>query len=215
MKTPNFNPAAFFGRSASSKLRAVRFPRRANSLVECLATLAIFGIGIGGLMTFNTNQLRCVRSTHEVTAASLCLQERVEQMRIANWRQLTDPVFIRDSFFAGRPACSAPISSLREELKITAYPDGTVCPPLTVCRLASGQAQILSQGTGLALEGAAKVVLDMSWTGQDGRNRKLQSVAVLSRVGVNRSALSASGPPAPLAPGNGKKTVVNPTGNNP
>ncbi len=193
MKTPNFIPDESVGRNAFPRVKARRSSRRATTLIECLATLAIFGVGIGGLMTFNTNQLRCVRSTHEVTAGSLCIQERVEQMRIANWRQMTDPAYVRDTFFAARPASASPISTIQEQLKVTAYPDAAVCPPLTVCRFADGQAQVISQGAGLALQSSAKAVLNITWTGQDGRNRTLESVAILSNGGINRLTLPAFG----------------------
>ncbi len=193
MKTPNSKAESSLGKGAFAKLSGLSRSERATTLVECLATLAVFGIGIGSLMAFNTNQLRCVRSTHEITAGSLSMQERVEQMRIANWRQLTDAAYIKGTFFATRPACADPISSLREELSVTAYPNAAACPPLKVSRLANGQVNVVSYSDDLDLQRSAKAVLDISWIGQDGRNRKLQSVAVLSNGGINRLTLPAFG----------------------
>ncbi len=193
MKTPKSDSVPSLGKAVFARLGGLSRSERATTLVECLATLAVFGIGIGSLMAFNTNQLRCVRSTHEVTAGSLSMQERVEQMRIANWRQLTDANYIRDTFFAARPGCADPISSLQEELSVTSYPDATAVPPLKVRRLANGQVEVVSHSDDLDLQRSAKAVLDISWTGQDGRNRKLQSVAVLSNGGINRLTLPAFG----------------------
>ena len=59
---------------------------RGTTLVECIMATAVLGLGLAGVRAFNSQQLRTVRSTHEVSAAKLSMLERVEQMRIGSWK---------------------------------------------------------------------------------------------------------------------------------
>ncbi len=167
--------------------------RRATTLVESLISVAVVGFGFAGFISMNSQQLRTVRSTHEVISSNLCLQERIEQMRIATWKQLTDAQYVKTTFFAAGPLSAAPISNLTEQLKVTAYPDEKACNPLIVNRSGNGAVVMLGNGDGLFSQRTAKVLLEVSWTSQDGRVRKRQSVAIVSNGGVNRMTLPAFG----------------------
>lgn len=168
--------------------------RRGTTLVESLIAVAVVGIGFAAFISFNSHQLRTVRSTHEVISSNLSLQERIEQMRIATWRQLTDPQYVKTTYFAAGPLSAAPINNLSEQLKITAYPDETACTPLIAKRDGdSGTVVLLGSGDGLYSQRTAKVLLQVSWTSLGGRQRVRQSVAIVSNGGVNRMTLPAFG----------------------
>ena len=163
-----------------------------STLVESLISLAVVGFGFAGFITFNSHQLRTVRSSHEVTSSNLCLQERVEQMRIATWKQLTDGQYLKNTFFASKPLSSAPISDLVEKLTITSYPDESLATPLIVQRSADGSVVLLGSGSGLSSQRTAKVLMQIQWT-LKGVPRTRQSVAIVSNGGVNRMTLPAFG----------------------
>ena len=168
--------------------------RRGTTLVESLISVAVVGMGFAGFISFNSHQLRTVRSTHEIISSNLCLQERIEQMRIATWKQLSDGQYVKTTYFSSGPLSAAPINNLTERLVVTAYPDETACTPLIVKRDgANGAVVLLSSGEGLSTQRTAKVLLEVSWTTFAGRQRTRQSVAIVSNGGINRMTLPAFG----------------------
>ena len=194
--------------------------RRGATLVESMISVAVIGIGFAGFISFNSHQFRTVRSTHEVISSNLCLQERIEQMRVATWRQLTDGQYVKTTFFAAGPLSAAPISNLTEQLKVTSYPDETACTPLIVNRDGTnGDVVMLSNGEGLASQRTAKVLLEVSWVNLNGQRRTRQSVAIVSNGGVNRMTLPAFGAvasgttPSSTSSGTTTPTTTTTTGN--
>src|SRR5437867_1291604 len=90
----------------------------AFSLMECMIATAVSLIGLGSLMTLNSHQFRVLQSSHETNAGTLCLQERVEALRIATWRQLTDPTYLT-TLLASRPKSAEPLGGLEEQITVS------------------------------------------------------------------------------------------------
>ena len=79
------------------------------TLVETLFALAVAGIALAGVAAFNLHQLRLVKSVRDTNAASLCLQDRVEQLRVeSDWRRITSASYMTGSLFAAAPASAPP-----------------------------------------------------------------------------------------------------------
>src|SRR2546430_898518 len=96
---------------AANKKRIAAF-----SLLECMVATAVSLIGLGSLMTLNSHQFRVLQSSHETNAGTLCLQERVEALRIATWRQLTDPNYLTTTLLAAPPKSAEPLAALAEQI---------------------------------------------------------------------------------------------------
>ena len=162
--------------------------------MECVISLAVLGIGLGGVMLVNTQQLRLVRATHEVGSADFSQQERIEQMRIATWKQITDASYIRTTFFAARPASADPIGAITEELTVSGT---TATNPawteLKVRRNGDGTVQTLSQGSNLSGQSGVTATLKLTWSGTDGKVRTMQTSAAFSNGGVTKLNLPAFG----------------------
>lgn len=132
-----------------------------TTLVECVVAIAVLGLSVGAVMLVNSQQLRLVRATREVGSGDFSLQERVEQMRIATWRQITDATYLRDTFFAARPASADPIGAITEEITVV----GTIASNPTWTEL---KVRRNSNGSGQSQENA--VVLrskaEKRWSGR-------------------------------------------------
>ena len=176
-------------------LRALRSRRRAGTtMLECVISMGVLGFGLGGVMMVNSQQLRVVRATHEVGSADFSQQERIEQMRIATWKQITDASYIRSTFFAARPASSDPIGAITEELTVTGT---TVTDPpwteLKVRRNGDGTIQTLGPGYNLSAQAEVTATLKVNWAGADGKDRTMQTSAAFSNGGVTKLNLPAFG----------------------
>ena len=104
----------------------------AFTLIESGVALAVSGIAIAGIMMLNSASLRLVQSNRMSNAASLVIQERVEQLRLTHWRHITDPTYITNTYFSSVPDSSEPLGDITETLTLSAYPNETVTEELQV-----------------------------------------------------------------------------------
>lgn len=165
------------------------------TLAETIFTAAIALAGIGAALALNTAHLRLVKSSRDSNAATLSLQERVEQMRLANWRKMTDATYLQDVLLKTQPASAAPLEGVSERVTISAYPDPLVAQRLIVERDASGQRRTISAGSGLLGQRLAQVELRVVWNGNDGRQRVRATTTVISNGGISRMNLPGIGTP--------------------
>src|SRR5436190_13278204 len=96
------------------------------TLPEAVIAVAVSALGMAGVMSMNSTHLRLVKSLRQSNAASVCLQERVEQLRTtgSDWRNLTNPTFVSGSKLMGQKLSSAaPLDHVEERFTASAYPD--------------------------------------------------------------------------------------------
>src|SRR5215210_7467365 len=90
----------------------------AFTLSETLVGASVAVIGMAAVGLLNSAHLRYVQSARQSNAATLALQERVEQMRLADWRKITDPVYLKDTLYATAPRSSEPLTRFTEEVQV-------------------------------------------------------------------------------------------------
>jgi hypothetical protein len=183
----------------------------AFTLVEVLVAAAVTAIGFLAVTILNTANLRFVKSARQSNAATLCLQERAEQFRLADWRKITDPVYLRDSLLATPTRSSAPLSGISEKITVAAFPDDTVAQKLIVQRNTDGSRVVLVSGGGLATQQLAKVDLQVSWIGSDGRLRSRATTTLMANGGISRMNLPGFGAAAGAPPPPASTPVPTPT----
>lgn len=163
------------------------------SLVEVMIGSMVAMIGIGAVMFLNSASLRYVRSARQSNAATLFLQERIEQVRIADWRRITSADYLKNTLFATLPKSAGALAGSSEQVSVVAYPSETAAEKLLVVRQSNGQRSTVSGGSGLTLQRLAKVDLQVSWKGEDGRNRVRTTTALIANGGISRMNLPAFG----------------------
>jgi type II secretory pathway pseudopilin PulG len=198
--------------SALKKFRQPQKSRFANTeaftLMEVLVSLGVMLIALTGIATLNSSALALTRSAKQATAASLTLQERVEQLRTANWQQVTDAEYLRNTVLSITPRNTAGISPATETITISAYPNPATIEPVKLQKTAHA-VRILTTGSKIANESLATLAVQLQWPGKDGRINTRESVTILSRAGISRLNLSypqptdtTSVPPETSTPGN-------------
>jgi len=196
-------------------IHSPRSSQAAFTLVETLVATSVALIGLAAALLLNTAHLRLVKSARQSNAATLCLQERVEQMRLGDWRKITDAGYLSNTLLAAPPRSAAPLDSISERVTITAYPDASAAQQLIVERETDGQRETLLSGTGLESQRLAQVEFRVSWSGSDGRRRLRATTTMISNGGISRMNLPGFGtaggaPPSPsstpVASGTGSTT---------
>jgi Tfp pilus assembly protein PilV len=163
------------------------------SIVEVMIAMGIGSLALGSTMLINSQQLRIVKSTRDSSAASHSMQERVEQLRIATWRQITDSSYVAGTLFATLPRSIAPLEGFHEQITVTAWPDPNACTGLIVEKSENQSAHIVSVGAGLKDQRLAKVDVQIRWMGKNSRVRSREMTTVISNGGISRMNLSAMG----------------------
>jgi type II secretory pathway pseudopilin PulG len=180
----------------------IRKQRRSKSsaafgLPETIIAMAIAALAMSGAMAINSHQLRLVKSTREASAASHALQERIEQVRTATWKQITDPIYVSQTLFSSLPRSIAPLDGYRETITITPWPETSALGPsplLCVEKTPKQSAQIISAGSGIGNARLVKVDIQIKWGGNGNRERSRELTTILSNGGISRMNLPAMGP---------------------
>jgi type II secretory pathway pseudopilin PulG len=163
----------------------------AFTLVESVFAMAVTAVALGATMTLNSHMLRLVKSAKETNLATLALQERTEQVRIANWLKVTDANYLAQTFFNTGASSSAGLENVAERITIRDYnPDPAAAPRIrmVVEKPASGAARVVESGEGLKNERLVRVDLRVTWRGNKGE-RIRESSTVVSNIGINRLSL--------------------------
>ncbi len=114
---------------------------------------AIVTVVLSGLFVLQSNMMRMLSASTETTNASAHLQTRVEQIRLANWPQLTDPGWVQANLLKSPTDADVNLPGLSETYTITPYqspssgaPAATPPPPFTVTRDGKGALTVSPAG---------------------------------------------------------------------
>ncbi|HEX4665449.1 MAG TPA: hypothetical protein VH207_02525 [Chthoniobacterales bacterium] len=153
------------------------------SLVETVVAAAIAASFLTALFTMNMATMNTLRCAKESISASQILQQRMEAMRIANWHQVTDAVWLRDNLLNTAALSSTQLKNLVETLTLVPY--GSANTGNTQLRRTGGTATIVNQNSALLTERAIKVIWTLDYTGSpNSRGISHQVVAILADGGV-------------------------------
>jgi Tfp pilus assembly protein PilV len=158
-------------------------PQRGTTLIEAMIAAALSALFLGSLFAMNTSSMATIKMARDAACASQILQQRVESLRIANWHQITDAIWLRDNLLNVDAAGANQLKDASETLTLIPY--GSSTPGNTKLTRANGSAIIENQNTALLGENALKIVWMVSYTGTpNDRSITRQTVAILAKGGV-------------------------------
>ena len=117
--------------------------RDAFTVVEATVAGAIITLFLTSLFALNSNMVHMLRAASEAANSSQDLQTRVEQLRLANWNQITDPTWLNSNFFVTTDQ-KVNLPGMVETLTVSIYqsptaaPTSSVIPPFTITHNADG-----------------------------------------------------------------------------
>jgi len=150
------------------------------TFVENLIAMAIVVLFFGALFAINSQGLYLLNSGREAVLASVCLRDRVEQLRNCTWAQLTDSSYLRASVFNSAPAGASNLGTLTENITVNSYPIA-VNPPISLVR-SNGVATVVSTNGAIATGALVRVDDTLTWTaGPGGRPRKQATSTLMAK----------------------------------
>lgn len=153
-----------------------------TTLIEATVATAICAIFLASIFTVNSGSMLTVKMSREAASASQVLQQRVESLRIANWHQITDAVWIKNNLLNTTAPGSDALRNLSEQ--VTFVPYGSSTAGNTQLVRTNGVTTITSSQALLA-ENAVKVIWTVNYTGApNNRAMSRQLVAILAKGGV-------------------------------
>ena len=156
---------------------------------------AIIVLFLTSLFSLNSTVMRLLGSAAETANASQHLQQRVEQVRLANWNQVTDPAWLQANLLATRTDAAVNLPGVQETLTVTPYtsPSSAAATnppaPFTVTRDATGKVTVSPAGYAsaglMATQEMVQVDLTVTWPGWT-RTRTRALTTLVSRWGISK-----------------------------
>lgn len=168
------NPSNALHRLRSSK---------AFSLIENMIACGVISAFLGGVFTLNSQALSMLRMGRDEASASQVLQQRIEQIRIANWQRLSDPTWIRDNIMNADADGSSGLKNLQETVTLAPYNSAT--GSTNTFTRSAGSATASGSNASLINEMTIRITWQVSWTGvPSARTHTRQTTVILGKGGV-------------------------------
>ncbi len=176
---------------STSRQRAKGF-----TILEAAFASAIATVVLTGLFVLQSNMMRMLNATTETANASMHLQTRVEQVRLANWPQLCDPNWVQTNLLGSPTDADVNLPRLTETYTVTPYQSPSsrapaVPPPgpFTVTRAANGTLSVSPAGysSTLLLTNQEMLQVDLSISFPSlGRTRTRAQCLLISPWGISK-----------------------------
>lgn len=170
--------------------------QRGFTVMEAAIAGAIVAVLMSGLFALQSNMMRMLSASTQTTNASAHLQTRVEQVRLANWPQLTDPNWVQSGLLNSPTDADVNLPGLSETYTVTSYqspcsgaPAATPPPPFTVTRQANGTLTVSPAGYSYSalLANQEMLQVDLSITFPSlGRTRTRAQCLLVSPWGISK-----------------------------
>lgn len=154
----------------------------AFTLLETSVAVALVGIFISFLGVTNSNVLGLLRTAKDNVSASQALQERVEEMRIANWVQITDASYLANTLFAASASSTGTISKPVETITVSAYPAKVGFGVAKIVRQ-NNVTSVVSSNSALENERMVRVDVNLTWNGFPRNRQRVRAASVLVAKG--------------------------------
>ncbi len=163
--------------------------------MEAAVAGAVITIFFASLFALNSNMVHLLRDASEAANASQDLQTRVEQVRLANWSQITDPTWFNSTHIFSKTDALVNLPGMTETITVSAYaapssaPAAAVPPPFTVTHQADGTVQSTpaSYASTDALQQQEMIRLDLTVTWPSLHRSRSRSLSTLvSRWGISK-----------------------------
>jgi hypothetical protein len=160
-------------------------PDAAFSFLEIMAAAGIVAIFLVGAFTANSRGLYMIRCAKETAGAGKILQQRMEQLRAADWPEVTDAATVQ-SYYATAPDAIANCNQLTETVTLVPWPVVAGAIAMKITRSATGTVTLVSDNTALVDGAGVLVTTRVSWTGAGNRTRVRETCTVIANGGLGR-----------------------------
>jgi Tfp pilus assembly protein PilV len=170
-----------------------RAARRSSAftLVEVLIAASVVAVGFLGAFATAVHAGKLASASEEDALASSGLDQRVDQLRLLEWTELTDGTGITGKVWTARPLPTAGITVTQETITLSPW-DVATAKTLTATwnGVASPTVSFGAGAQNLSDASAVRAVATLTWTGRRSTRPQTRSlVTVISRGGISKSDL--------------------------
>jgi len=158
---------------------------RGVTILEAVIAGAIMAMFMGGLFQMSARNVQLLKSGKESFAATVVLEERMEQLRSGKWPEITSSAYLT-TILSTAPSSSAALPALAEQISISAYP-----PPASptasnsTARNAAGAVAVLSSNPALASAELVRANFRATWSGTPGGRTRIREIStVIAKRGL-------------------------------
>ncbi len=165
------------------------------TILEAGVAGTIVTLFLASLFALNSNMMHLLRAAAEASNASQHLQARVEQVRLSNWNQLTDPNWVQANLLNSKTDASVNLPGLTETLTVTPYtspsslPAASPPPPFTVTRNSDNTVKVnpaaYPDTNALAQQEMLQIDLSVTWPSLY-RTRARSLTTLVSKWGISK-----------------------------
>jgi len=143
----------------------------------------LIALGLAATYTLNSQSMSTLRMANEESCASQILQQRVEQLRIANWQRISSPTWVRDNILNSVADGSASMNGLTETVTIVPY--NSASPLVNTFTRTGTTVQAAATNASLIDENSLTIKWSITWKGlPSGKVHKRETLAVLGKGGI-------------------------------
>lgn len=159
------------------------------TLIEVAMGTAILAIGVLGLFATVLSAGKMASAAEEDGLVMTGLEQRVDELRLLDWPELTDGTGITAKVWTARPEALAGLAVSQETLALSPCDVAGAQTLHATWNSGANPATNFTTGTPLGEAGAVKAVATLTWTGRRSQRAQTRSlVTVISRGGLSKSA---------------------------
>lgn len=147
-------------------------------MIEVAIAIGLVGLFVAVLIAMNANLMGLLHSSSETVSASQALQERTEQIRAANWGQITNGDLLVKEIFTNANASLTGLGNAAETITVSPYPANSTIPPVKVT-VKDGVAKVLSLNPSLKDQSMVRVDVNLTWNGYPKNRAHTRAATVL------------------------------------
>lgn len=156
--------------------------------MEVVVAVAIVAVGFLGLFATVLQAGKLVSAAEEEALVESGLEQRVDQLRLLQWPELTDATGIIAKVWTARPEALAGVTVSQETLTLSPCDAPGTQTLQAMWNGTSSATTTFSAGTALSGASAVKVVASLTWTGRRStRSQTRNLITVISRGGISKS----------------------------
>ena len=181
--------------AAKPRLQRCRVPgapgREAGfTLLEVVVATAIMAVGFLGLFATVLQAGKMASAAEEEAMVASGLEQRIDQLRLLEWPELTDGTGITAKVWTARPEAMAGITVSQEAFTLSPCDVAGTRTLTATWNGVSSPTTTFTAGTVLSGASAVKAVATLTWTGRRSKRAQTRSlVTVISRGGLSKSDL--------------------------
>ena len=147
--------------------------------MEAVFAGTLIALFLGGVFEMNARNLQVLKMGKESFAATVALEERLEQLRSGKWSDITSPAYLQ-TILTDPPGSASQLPALSEQISVSAYPAAAPAGAAnSVTRSSAGAVKVMSSNAALTTQALVRADLRVTWAGSPGGRTRVRELSTV------------------------------------